>query len=1036
MLQKGLLLAMVLTWVSGACSPYACLGVGEVAQNCHACNALNGFYPNGSGGCNTANIAGCVYYNSEGGCAICDEGWVKKGCGCRRDLYPNDKCEVYARLSDACIECAPEFYPNSDGVCTAVSDEVSNCSLYSDDGVCSSCASGYFLFSGICLQHVENCMAPTGPRCARCNNGYQRSVYTPALYDGFHDHLLNYILTDTYDIGSFDCKLVVTNCKKFSDITSCLICNEGYYVMASGNCGRVTAPVANCALHNGATTCAYCNPNFYLNNNVCQSITTGVANCLYYDTLSTCSRCVSGYFVSGGNCAAVTTAVANCAVHSANGVCQFCNTEMYLASGVCTSLLSPIANCARQSGSSCLMCADGFYLTGNACTAITTAVANCIRYSNATTCMFCKDHFKLIGNECKAIQDIANCAIYSAANVCQFCKTGFYLNSNACLSITSAVTNCKFYATATTCLQCLENFAVNAAGNACVVAPVTNCDVYTSVTQCQYCISGFYYSAGVNNCVSVTTIQNCARYSAANTCVFCSNGFYLSDNACIAIASADNVNNCITYTRSGSISICSRCATNFYPINGPAGKILCAPLNTGAAGAITQNCRIYGSTSTANKGVCTECSSNYYLTGANVCQPSALAVFKCDNYSASFACLRCADTHYLTSGNCVQATTTVNNCFQFASATACLYCKEGFYINSATNTCNAIVTGKVDNCAFYSATSCVVCANGFYLNGSVCVAITTPVTGCAYYSSATQCLECTAGRILNGNTCWVPYNGANCKYLANDSNCAICNTGYQFVSGACTSYSPNTNCVESNNSNGCRSCSTLNYLANATTCTLRTAGIANCRVYTSATVCSLCNSGYHIASNVCVNASPVITGCQYYSTAGVCIQCSTGALNANGSKCIANCEIAGAACNLCNAGYFIQAGECVKATTIVDGCEIYKADGVCDYCAPGYVWIDNKTCRALRGLGNCRWAFYNICAICEPGYYEAPFGKCQEVPEVIDNCLIYDPKEGTSCEVCKLTHYQKWYRGTCEELPAARDCYCYWGQTFNFDWTH
>lgn len=55
--------------------------------------------------------------------------------------------------------------------------------------------------------------------------------------------------------------------------------------------------------------------------------------------------------------------------------------------------------------------------------------------------------------------------------------------------------------------------------------------------------------------------------------------------------------------------------------------------------------------------------------------------------------------------------------------------------------------------------------------------------------------------------------------------------------------------------------------------------IANCELYTSATSCKLCKTGYFLeatGSTKCSQVTKTITNCDYYGTATTCFACKDG----------------------------------------------------------------------------------------------------------------------------------------------------------------
>ena len=95
----------------------------------------------------------------------------------------------------------------------------------------------------------------------------------------------------------------------------------------------------------------------------------------------------------------------------------------------------------------------------------------------------------------------------------------------------------------------------------------------------------------------------------------------------------------------------------------------------------------------------------------------------------------------------VETDKKVTNCFRYdKSSSDCVECDTDYYLSG--DTCNAVASIKVSNCAMYSSfTQCKLCDAGYYLVGNECVEIET-VPNCRVHSNW-KCVECESNYFMN-----------------------------------------------------------------------------------------------------------------------------------------------------------------------------------------------------------------------------------------------------------------------------------------------
>ena len=125
------------------------------------------------------------------------------------DPCPND---IYCTICDKskCKRCHSTHYPDSSGICQAVTKKIEKCAVYLADGTCEFCDFTYNVSDNKCVKiPVEGCdFANNSNECWVCSNGV-------AVQDG--------------NCKNQDTKCVVENCKTcLGSAVACFECAEGY----------------------------------------------------------------------------------------------------------------------------------------------------------------------------------------------------------------------------------------------------------------------------------------------------------------------------------------------------------------------------------------------------------------------------------------------------------------------------------------------------------------------------------------------------------------------------------------------------------------------------------------------------------------------------------------------------------------------------------------------------------------------------------------------------------------------------------------
>lgn len=351
-------------------------------------------------------------------------------------------------------------------------------------------------------------------------------------------------------------------------------------------------------------------------------------------------------------------------------------------------------------------------------------------------------------------------------------------------------------------------------------------------------------------------------------------------------------------------------------------------------------------------------------------------------------------------------------------------------------------------CSACSATGvCQNCTEGYQLVGSKCVkeceaSDDGPCLQCA--EDKTKCAVCSVGRALNSTGACVP-----CVTGTSSWRCDAC--AFQGTTNVCTS------CVNKNSSiamffdtpsKACVSCPQP--------------GI--CKICTSATTCSACNTGYALVNGVCVKL------CQS-SASGPCLTCSTSdvtkcgscvsrkGLDATGTNCV-DCPSKPSAnwfCDKCQYDSSINAQKCLQcnATTSAPAgpiamywqssskscaqcsqpgiCTACNSNGVCTACPTSSYRLLGSTCvklcvqQAAGPCTRCSTADTTKCLNCAAGFALSS-GSCQACPANCTACTL----SGSvfTCTACSFTTADGtrvamyWNQGTkkCTECPSPGLC--------------
>jgi len=478
------------------------------------------------------------------------------------------RCDTYNLTTGLCTLCKSGLVPTATGnYCSPI---IPQCNVYKDDhpdGFCQTCLIGYTVTEGgACSQNITNCTSYSNPgQCKICNQGYvlfnNNAQCVPII-----SNCLSYNLSDSricqtcepsfaLTESAFHCVNKINNCVTYYDIGTCKICQQNYSTSETAiNCAK---NILNCYVYDDLTTnCKKCSGNFVITQNGIQCVSKipeceaysdssgncttcqlgyvlisnintcvpNITNCKLYDQYGTCQECISGFNRSetGRNC---SVPIAGCAIlEDFTGRCKQCN-EPYNRTQNGKQCVPSIEFCEVYDDDSgkCLSCLNNLIVStsGKRCCSF---IPNCLNYSDISdTCSLCSENYLSAQNGLRCLKSIENCNFYNYTCVlahdvsdpnfncfqtipdckifndpnpnCKVCWTNCtessdfpVISGNQNIECSGSLTNCEHFEDETlTCLKCDLNFAMTQTGVKCVIK-IEDCFIYDDLTGlCQKC---------------------------------------------------------------------------------------------------------------------------------------------------------------------------------------------------------------------------------------------------------------------------------------------------------------------------------------------------------------------------------------------------------------------------------------------------------------------------------------------------------------------------------------------------------------------
>lgn len=182
------------------------------------------------------------------------------------------------------------------------------------------------------------------------------------------------------DISHWDLNAQSVNyCKKYDENFNCLYCIRDFY-LRENVCTRIEFAnlIVNCNVYTNPTTCLQCDAGYFVAGNSLCSPGNASSNCATFLSATTCGSCKPGYRLNGTNCVQITSTstIANCAVNSSGTKCDACligyalsedETQCLSVSAISSQWDANCEDLAINSGKFCNICREGYFLRDGKC---------------------------------------------------------------------------------------------------------------------------------------------------------------------------------------------------------------------------------------------------------------------------------------------------------------------------------------------------------------------------------------------------------------------------------------------------------------------------------------------------------------------------------------------------------------------------------------------------------------------------------------------------------------------------------------------
>ena len=267
---------------------------------------------------------------------------------------------------------------------------------------------------------------------------------------------------------------------------------------------------------------------------------------------------------------------------------------------------------------------------------------------------------------------------------------------------------------------------------------------------------------------------------------------------------------------------------------------------------------------------------------------------------------------------------------------SCTKCRDGFQLIDGKCPCGDSSCALCEN-GFAGYGLCFLCKKGYFIFLNDCYCLKNNCEQCA----ENGCYKCKAGYFFNDTTKECEKESEEDKFKCYDENCESCSSnekggcdycidGYVEKKGECIQLpipDENNTCPEG-------------YYFYKNKCEEKCGGV-NCTIANS----YYSETYYTCSSNKCLvcvnNELRIFSGCnntEECSLMGGCLNCITSDV-----------------CLICNQGYYLLGGKCIKC---IEGCSICSNNNTCEYCMSGYSIDSDKLCN-LTNIFDYNLDIYN-----------------------------------------------------------------------------
>jgi proprotein convertase subtilisin/kexin type 5 len=738
------------------------------------------------------------------------------------------------------------------------------------------------------------------------------------------------------DIIKRTCHRCLPNCKSCKSQNTCEVCEEEYFLSASGVCERCSPdPTTKCLKCLDDCQCTLCEAGMYLKKNDDGSIVCDPCTAPGQFKIEKERRCVN----CAPNCNICKDAMncAECIVTANNPLNTFIldmRTNRCVIIEECDACgIPPLVK--YENDKKCGRCSE-----------------NCEICCDPDNCEVCaKGYFLMFNNKCAPC--IANCNVCNDFSTCVTCSDGYtlYRSNTQCKLTTESFLVGTFEKVEATCLRedCLPF-----------------CELCTVDDSCLRCAIGYYLDL---QCGADDDLE---RY----TCIPCN----LPGQ--IRLANSDKCGRCGTGDPSNCHECCPdepgyclRCAPDFFVYQGFCYKT--CPVATFEDK--TQS--VWKCTPCKNPG-CAECSgpsdnqclccfdegSKYFLQ-SDIDECVTDSVCNCD-------------THAIIDIYCHPR---IPNCADQPSQFICGKCVSNYFVNTE-NTCTKC-SDNCDRCA--DVGKCDTCKTGYYLyKGATC----TPCSAKGFVKdeSTKACFDCPD----DCDECCTPSSCTKCSdlyYLFGEDEsvtCLPCLTSTGFVkigssngSGTCKKCGDNClDCTDCTGEDNCQKCDE-GFVISDGCCMPCPQG---CAVCTPEGRCLTCKLGKFVlpgTPDTCIACDQPGEYRYYEGNLDTCDM-----IDRVCSKCSTNCDICydHERCAQCKNGFLVDRTQALPTEKCIDT----------DECCLGIHFQDSEACYVCDN--NCAECdSRNTCKSCSAGYYLNQAKKCSACTGGCTECT-----SATSCTKC------------------------------------